>query len=56
MADRVDFAFVDTEVKDGDVFFPELDLAQWKEIYKDTHKADEKNEFDITWVVYEKDI
>lgn len=54
LADRLDLAFVDTEVEGADVFFPEYDLAQWKEIYKDTHKADEKNEFDIEWVIYER--
>ena len=39
---------------DGDAFFPELDLQQWKLVSEEHHSADEKNEFDYTFQVFER--
>lgn len=38
---------------EGDVVFPEMGEG-WKEVSSEDHKADEKNEFDHSFVVYEK--
>ena len=35
---------------DGDTFFPELNKDEWKEIERSSHKADEKNEFDYSFI------
>lgn len=39
---------------EGDAFFPNIDLAQWKLVAEDSHSADEKNEFDYTFQTYER--
>ena len=44
---------VDLEV-DGDVFFPAIDMNEWKLIHEEQHKKDEKNEFDYEFKVYER--
>ncbi|MBK6932100.1 MAG: dihydrofolate reductase [Saprospirales bacterium] len=38
----------------GDVLFPELDPFEWREIWRETHAADEKNEFGYTFRVLER--
>lgn len=46
-----------TEVKvdvEGDVIFPDYDNSQWREISRESHHADEKNEYDFDFVIYEK--
>ena len=44
---------VDTEIE-GDTFFPEFDRDEWKEISRKDFKADEKNEFDYSFVILER--
>jgi dihydrofolate reductase len=39
---------------DADVFFPKIDLTIWKEINREFHKKDEKNEYDYSFVSYIK--
>jgi dihydrofolate reductase len=39
---------------EGDTFFPEVNMAEWKEISREDHKADDKNSFDYSFVVLEK--
>lgn len=36
---------------EGDVFFPEIDLKNWKETWEEAHNADEKNEFDYVFKI-----
>lgn len=38
----------------GDTFFPEFDRKQWQEIERLPFKADEKNDFDYSFVVLER--
>lgn len=38
----------------GDVFFPELNLKQWKEIYREDCKADEKNKYDYSFIILDR--
>ena len=51
--DRLYFTRVHAEVE-GDVFFPELNMEEWELVSSEPHKADEKNEFDYTFEVYER--
>lgn len=37
---------------EGDTYFPELDLDQWREVSKESHKADDKNQYDYTFYEY----
>ena len=37
---------------EGDTFFPELDLNQWKETFKEHIKKDDKHAFDFSFITY----
>jgi|TARA_B110000977_G_C10853777_1_gene406832 dihydrofolate reductase len=39
---------------EADVFFPEIDLKIWKEVAREDYKADEKNDYDYSFVSYQK--
>lgn len=54
ITDRVFLTVVDTQIEDGDAFFPALDSEKWELISEDKHLADEKNEFDFTFQIWEK--
>ncbi|MEM7026621.1 MAG: type 3 dihydrofolate reductase [Pseudomonadota bacterium] len=46
-----------TEVKtsvEGETFFPEFDRESWNESSREDHLADEKNDFDYSFVVLDK--
>lgn len=51
--DRLYITEVDLSVE-GDVFFPELDWAQWKEISSEFHNKNDKNEYDYTFRILER--
>ena len=39
---------------EGDVFFPEYDRAQWREIYRQEHAADERHPYAFTWLILDR--
>ncbi|AWW33238.1 dihydrofolate reductase [Echinicola strongylocentroti] len=39
---------------EGDAFFPEFSPENWKKISEEPHTKDEKNQFDYTFVTYQK--
>jgi dihydrofolate reductase len=39
---------------EADVFFPEIDTKMWEEVAREDYKADEKNEYDYSFVSYQK--
>ena len=39
---------------EGDTYFPEVNLAEWKEIKRTDCKADEKNKHDYSFVILER--
>ena len=39
---------------EGDTLIPSVDPNQWKEVFREAHEADEKNEFDYTFINYER--
>lgn len=39
---------------EADTFFPEIDLNTWEVIEKESHKADEKNKYDYTFITYQR--
>jgi len=47
MADRLYLTEVDA-APEGNVYFPELDMANWREVSRESFKADEKNNHDFT--------
>lgn len=38
----------------GDVFFPEINLSEWKEIQREDCQADDENKYDYSFLVLEK--
>ena len=53
LVSRLYLTEVHTEVE-GDAFFPEFERNQWQEIAREDYKADEKNEFDYSFLVLER--
>jgi len=53
LADQLDITVVHQEFE-ADAFFPEIDLNLWKEIERENFKADEKNDFDYSFVTYKR--
>ncbi|MEL6141334.1 MAG: dihydrofolate reductase [Bacteroidota bacterium] len=45
---------VDTEILDGDAFFPALSPEEWQETWFEEHAADEKNEFSYRFSKWER--
>ncbi|MFM2395379.1 MAG: hypothetical protein RLZZ546_3362 [Bacteroidota bacterium] len=39
---------------EGDVFFPKINIEQWKVVSESYHLKDEKNEFDYTFKILER--
>jgi len=50
---RLYLTLVDAEV-DGDVFFPAIDRAQWREVAREPHGADERHAFPFAFVTLER--
>jgi dihydrofolate reductase len=53
VADRVYLTRVHADVK-GDAYFPALDEGAWRLISDARHTADERNEFDYSFRLYER--
>lgn len=41
-------------VIDGDAFFPQLPVGEWKEMSREEHAADSENEYPYTFLTYER--
>lgn len=39
---------------EGDVFFPEFNLKEWKEVYREDCRADEKNKYDYSFIILDR--
>jgi dihydrofolate reductase len=53
IANKLYLTKVDAELM-GDTWFPEWQPEQWLEVEREDHQADEKNQFDYSFIVYEK--
>ncbi len=51
--DRLYLTEVHAEVS-GDVYFPEFNKSEWVEIERENYSADEKNNFDYSFVILER--
>lgn len=52
-ADRIYLTEIDATI-DGDAFFPEINPDEWQETMREFHGADEKNDYDFSWVTLDK--
>lgn len=53
LADELVITEVDAE-PEGDTYFPEIDPNNWKIVSKESHPADEKNQYPFSFVDYER--
>lgn len=53
MADRLYLTQVHAEVE-GDAWFPEFDMQQWRETQRDDFPADEKNPYPYSFIIMDK--
>ena len=53
IAHRMHLTRVHAEVE-GDVYFPDVDWTQWREVDREMHAADEKNDFACTFFTYDR--
>lgn len=51
--DRLYLTEIDLEA-DGDILFPDIDFEDWKLVSEDPHKADDKNEYDYNFKIFER--
>ena len=54
LVDRIYLTRIHAEVE-GDTFFPEINLDEWELVSEEHHEADEKNEFDYSFLVYARE-
>lgn len=52
-ADRLYVTLVHTMVN-GDAWFPEVDFSQWREVFREDHEADEKNQYPFSFLILER--
>ncbi len=52
--DRVYLTKVALRVADGHAFFPELPAEDWVAVWEEAHQADAKNDYDYTFMRYER--
>lgn len=53
-ADRVYLTRIQAEVEGADTFFPALNPREWREVSRDDHRADLKNPFDYSFLVFDR--
>jgi dihydrofolate reductase len=54
-AERLYLTQVHAELE-GDTWFPEWKQADWEEVSREDHQADEKNQFEYSFVVYQREV
>jgi dihydrofolate reductase len=54
LADKLYLTKVHITVNDADTFFPEIDISQWHETFRETHDRGERFEHPFEFIVYER--
>ncbi len=54
LASKLYITQVEAEDKKADVFFPEINLNEWRETSREEHEPDERNLFKYSFKIYEK--
>lgn len=53
LAEKLYITEVDADI-DGDAYFPIVDENTWREVSREKHEKDDKNQFDYDFVIYER--
>ena len=56
VADRLYLTKIHAAFPEADVFFPEIDYKEWREVSRETHLADERHFYSLSFVEYERGI
>lgn len=54
LCDRVYLTRVHASFSDAEAYFPELDLAEWEEAWREEHPVDERHAYAYTFLRYER--
>jgi dihydrofolate reductase len=38
----------------GDAYFPAIEWAAWREIYRQEHPVDDRHDYPFTWLILER--
>jgi len=52
--DRIYLTRIQADVEGADTFFPDLGDGHWREVSREDHRADAKNPFDYSFIVYDR--
>lgn len=52
--DRIYLTRIQADVDGADTFFPDLTDGHWRELSREDHRADEKNPFDYSFIIYDR--
>ena len=52
--DKLYITHVDAKFPDADTLFPAIDQSKWKRTSEDKHEKDERNIYDVNFVIYKK--
>ena len=53
LADRLYLTLIHADVE-GDAWFPQIDFSKWREVQRQDHYADDKNDYDYSFLILEK--
>jgi len=53
LANRLYVTWVEADIA-GDTYFPPIEWSDWREITREAHPADAKNDYDTTFCVYDR--
>jgi len=54
LADRIYLTMVHARFPEAEVYFPELNPGEWKEVKKDFHPEDERHRHAFTFLIFER--
>jgi dihydrofolate reductase len=54
LANRMYLTLVNTEVREGDAFFPALDPQEWREVSREFHDSNNRHPYSFEWVLLER--
>lgn len=54
IADCMELTLIHATPAEADVFFPKIDMSEWREVSREPHEADEHNEKPFDFVRYER--
>jgi dihydrofolate reductase len=52
--DRIYLTRIQADVEGADTFFPDVADGHWREVFREEHRADEKNPFDYSFLLLDR--